>query len=201
MLKSDLRFVFRSLWRRPGFALAAILTIALGVGANSAVFSVIYSVLLRPLPIPQPDSLVQLWQTDPSLGETQISFMDFRDWRNWTKSFQQLSAYTFQTMNRLTLMGQGEPEQIQGTMVSYDLFPMLGIRMLKGRSFTSSEEDRESRVVLLSEQLWKQKFRADPNIVGRAIQVGPLSFTVVGVVPQKQALPQWADVWMPLSLA
>jgi predicted permease len=104
-------------------------------------------------------------------------------------------------MNHVTLLGQGEPEQIQGTMVSYNLFPMLGVRMLQGRGFDANDERQESRVVLISEDIWKRKFNSDTGVVGHAIRIGPLAFTVIGIVPRKQSFPQWADIWLPLSLA
>jgi putative ABC transport system permease protein len=200
MLRSDLQYVVRTLRRHRGFAAAAILTVALGIGANSAVFSVIYSVLVRPLPFQHPDRLVHIWQTHPTLGQTQTTYPDYLDWRNTAKSFAGLAAYTFQAMNRVPLLGEGEPEQIQATMVSHDLLSMLGAKMLQGRDFTVDDERRADRVALISERLWRRKFNADPHLIGRAIRLGPTSITVIGVVPDKQAFPTWADLWMPLSL-
>src|SRR5271157_1852886 len=125
-----MRQAIRSLLRRPAFALAAILTVALGVGANTAVYRVIYAVLLRPLPFRDPQRLVQIWESTPVLPQLQASVPDFEDWRNQTHSFAQMAAYTFQAMNSITLVGQGEPEVVQATNASSDLFSTMGIQPL-----------------------------------------------------------------------
>ena len=199
MLAADLRQTVRSLRRRLAFALAAILTVALGVGANTAVYQVIYAVLLRPLPFHEPDRLMQLWERTPVLPQLQAAVPDFEDWRNQTHGFAQMAAYTFQAINHITLAGQGEPEVVQATNVTAGLFPTMGIRPLLGRTFGSAD-DREMRpVVLISEKLWRRKFGADPAVVGRAMRLETLSFTVIGVLPSRQAFPAWADVWIPFS--
>ncbi len=199
MLAADLVYAFRSLRRRPAFALAAILTVALGVGANTAVYLVIYTVVLRPLPFREPQRLMQIWERTPALPQLQATVPDFEDWRNQTHAFAQITAYTFQAINHITLAGQGEPEVVQATNASADLFPALGIRPLLGRGFTAAD-DREMRpVALISEKLWRRRFLADPAIVGRAMRLEKQSFTVIGVVPTRQAFPAWADVWLPFS--
>jgi len=198
-LSRDLRYGLRVLRKNPGIAVVAVLTLALGLGANTAIFSVINAALLRPLPFAQPDRLAHIWQTHPTLGPTQTTYLDYLDWRNAAKSFQGMAAYTFQATNRVPLLGQGEPEQIQATMVSHDLLSIVGVKMLLGRNFTADDEQQIRRVVLISERLWKRKFSADPGVIGRPIRLGPFSETVIGVVPDKQAFPSWADLWMPLS--
>jgi putative ABC transport system permease protein len=198
-LLRDLRYGLRALRKNPGFAIGAILTLALGIGANTAIFSVINAVLLRPLPFREPDRLVHIWQTHPALGPTQTTYLDYVDWRKAAKSFQGMSAYTFQATNQVPLLGEGEPEQIQATMVAHDLLSIVGVKMLQGRSFAADDEERAQRVVLISERLWRRKFGADPGVIGRAIQLGPSANTVIGVVPDREAFPSWADVWMPLS--
>jgi predicted permease len=195
-----LRQAIRSLRRRPAFALAAILTVALGVGANTAVYQVIYAVLLRPLPFRDPQRLVQVWESTPVLPQLQATVPDFEDWRSQTHSFAQMAAYTFQAMNRITLVGQGEPEIVQATNATADLFPTMGIQPLLGRGFSAEDERGKRPVALIAEKLWRRKFAADPAIVGRAIHLETLSFTVIGVIPSRQAFPEWADVWMPFSL-
>jgi putative ABC transport system permease protein len=199
MLVADLRQAFRSLRRRPAFALAAILTIALGVGANTAVYQVIYAVLLRRLPFHEPQRLMQIWESTPMLPQLQIAVPDFEDWRSQTHSFAQLAAYTFQAMNRITLLGQGEPEVVQATSATAGLFPAMGIRPVLGRTFSDADEREKRPVALISEKLWRAKFGADPAVVGRAVRLETESFTVIGVVPTRQAFPAWADVWMPFS--
>ena len=199
MSPAEFRQAIRTLRRRPAFALAAILTIALGVGANSAVYQVIYAVLLRPLPFRDPQRLVQLWETTPVLPRLQATVPDFEDWRNQTHSFAQMAAYTFEEMNRITLLGQGEPEVVQATDATADLFPTMGIQPLLGRVLNSSDERGKRPVGLISEKLWRRKFGADPAIVGRTLRLETESFTVIGVVPTRQAFPEWADVWLPFS--
>ncbi len=199
MRPADLRQAIRSLRRRPAFALAAILTFALGVGANTAVYQVIYTVLLRPLPFRQPQKLVQLWESTPVLPQLQVAVPDFEDWHKYTHSFEQMAAYTFQAMNHATLLGQGEPEAVQATNATRDLFSTMGIQPLLGRAFTAAEERERRAVALIGEKLWRRKFGADPAIVGKAIRLETQSFTVIGVVPSRQAFPEWADVWIPFS--
>ena len=196
----ELRCALRTLGRNRGFALAAVLTIALGVGANSAVFSVIRGVLLRPLPFRDPAHLVMLWQTHPAIPQLQVTALDFDEWRSSSHSFDQMAAYTLQAMNKISLVGYGEPEQIQGTMVTPNLLPMLGVTPLAGRGILPSEEKGSQRVALLGEALWRRKFGADRSIVGKPIHLETETFTVVGIVPQRNAFPAWADIWLPFSL-
>ena len=182
------------------FSAAAILTVALGVGANTALFGVIYSVLLRPLPFRDPGKLVQIWESHPALPQLQVTVPDFRDWRNQARSFEQIAAYTLSAMNTSTLLGQGEPAVVHATMASSELFPAMGIQPSAGRAFNEAEERSKQQVALISENLWRRKFAADPGIVGRQIRLETQSFRVLGIVPQRQAFPEWADLWMPLSL-
>ena len=199
MSLADLRQAIRSLRRKPAFALAAILTVALGVGANTAVYRVIYAVLLRPLPFRDPQRLVQVWESTPVLPQLQATVPDFEDWRNQSHSFAQMAAYTFQEMNRITLVGQGQPELVQATNATADLFSTMGIQPLLGRGFSADDERGKRPVALIAERLWRRKFAADPAIVGRGLRLETESFTVIGVVPSRQAFPEWADVWIPFS--
>jgi predicted permease len=196
---SELRHAFRSIFRTPTFALAALLTIVLGVGANTAVYTVVNSVLLEPLPFRQPQNLVQVWETHPELHNLQVSAPDYLDWK---KSIQRLdlAAYSFQAINKGTLLGQGDPTEVHATMASADLFTVLGVQPLLGRAYDSRQEQAKDPVVLISEKLWRNKFAADPQIVGRSLHLDTTSYTIVGVLGQKEAFPVWADVWMPLSL-
>ncbi len=195
-----MRSAFRALRSRPAFAFAAILTIALGVGANTALFGVIHAVLIQPLPFRDPARLVRLWETHPALPQLQVTAPDFRDWRAQSHSFDTMAAHTLSAMNSVTLLGQGEPEVIHGTMASSDLFSTLGIQPMLGHNFSAAEERGKARVAVISESLWRRKFASDPAIVGRQIRLEKESFTVLGVVPKRQAFPEWADFWFPLSL-
>ena len=199
MLLPGLRQAIRSLSGRPAFALAAILTVALGVGANTAVYRVIYSVLLRPLPFRDPQRLMQVWEGTPVLPQLQAAVPDFEDWRARAHSFSQMAAYTFQEMNRITLVGQGQPEVVQATNAMAGLFPIMGIQPLLGRALSAEDERLKRPVALISEKLWRRKFAADPAIVGRGLRLETESFTVIGVVPSRQTFPEWADVWIPFS--
>jgi putative ABC transport system permease protein len=195
-----MRAALRNLRRRPAFSATAILTIALGIGANTALFSVIYSVLIRPLPFRDPGRLVQIWETHPALPRLQVAMPDFEDWRSQARSFEQLAVYTLSAMNNITLLGQGAPAVIHGTMASSNLFPAMGIQPLAGRAFTAEEERTKQHVVLISEALWRRRFGSDPRVIGRQIRLETESFRMIGIVPQRQAFPEWADLWMPLSL-
>jgi predicted permease len=196
----SMRLAVRSLFRRPVFGLAAILTIALSVGANTAMFSVIHSVLIQPLPFRDAGRLVQIWETHPALPQLQVTVPDFEDFRHRSRSFEQMAAYTLSAMNTTTLLGQGEPEIVHATMAGSNLFSTMGIQPLAGRAFSDAEERGKQKLALLSENLWRRKFGADPAVMGRQIHLESESFTVVGVVAQRQVFPEWADLWIPLSL-
>lgn len=190
-----MRFAARSLLRRPAFAIAVILTIALGIGANIVVFRVIYGVLLQPLPFRDPGRLVQIWETHPAFPQLQVPVPDFRDWQTQAQSFEQIAAHTLAAMDQMTLLGVGEPEAVHGAHATYNLFSTMGIQPNLGRAFTEDEDRRQARVTLISEELWRRKFGADPNIIGRQIRLEPFSFTVIGVVSNQQSFPQWADLY------
>src|SRR6202451_1989063 len=198
-----MRSTVRSLRRRPAFALAAILTVALGVGANTALFAVIYSVLIHPLPFRDPGKLVRIWETHPALPQLQVTAPDFSDWRAQSHSFDAIATHTASAMTTATLLGQGQPEIVHGTIATSNLFPAMGVQPMVGRNFSDAEERGKQQVAVISESLWRRKFAANPAIAGKQIRLSSSSdakqsFTVVGVVPQRQAFPEWADFWMPL---
>ncbi len=166
------RYALRSLSRHPALVLAAVLSIAVGIGANTVAFGLIRAVLLRPLPYRDPARIVQIWQTHPTLGNLQVTWPDYLDWRQ-ARSFESVEAYTFQAMNKVTLLGDGPPEQLQATMISPGLLPMLGVNFVRGGNPMSGKPTE----VLISEALWRRKFTSDPNIVGRTIRVPPLELT------------------------
>jgi len=195
-----MRFALRSLRRRPWFAAAAILTVALGIGANTALFGVVYALIIQPLPFRDPGRLVEIWQTHPALPQLQVTVPDYQDFRAQSRSFESVAAYTLSAMNAGTLLGQGAPEYVHATMASPDLFPTMGIQPLAGRTFTAAEDHDRAPVALLSESLWRRKFAADPGAIGRQVRLDGQSFRIVGVIPQRQAFPAWADLWIPLSL-
>ena len=152
------------------------------------------------MPFRDPGKLVQIWETHPSLPQLQVAAPDFDDWRSQTRSFDQIAAYTLSSMNTVTLLGQGDPAIVHATMATSNLFPAMGIQPLLGRAFNDEEERTKQRMALISENLWRRKFGEDRSILGKQIRLGTESFRVVGIVPQRQAFPEWADLWMPASL-
>lgn len=180
-----LRRAIRSLVLNPGFAVTAILTIALGVGANTAVYAVVHAVLLEPLPFREPDRLVQVWESHPDIPNLQVAVPDYLDWKASVKTMD-LAAYTFQAMDKGTLLGQGTPVAVQATNVSPELFGLLGVNpSLDSTTATGNP-------ALISEHLWHTAF----GTKGGTFRLGTSSFTVGGVVPDRSAFPKWADIWM-----
>ncbi|MGI9105206.1 MAG: ABC transporter permease [Pyrinomonadaceae bacterium] len=199
----DLKYGLRMLWKNRGFTVVAVFALALGIGANTAIFSVVNTVLLRPLPFVQPEQLLVLWGAEQGGGEQQrhvSSYPDFRDLRDQTGSLAYVSAYG---RNGSTLAGDDEPEQISGAMVSADLFPLLGVGPALGRVFTREEDQPDGpRVIVLGYGLWQRRFGSDPKIIGRELQISGRSTTVVGVMPSGFKFPtdaERSDYWMPLA--
>lgn len=177
----DLRYGLRMLAKHPGFTAVAVATLTLGIGVNTAIFSVVNGVLLNPLPYPQPDRLVALYSRDPSLTRSSISYPNFLDWVRDNHSFSALAAYREDDLN---LTGMGEPERLPGDMVSASFFPVLGVKPLIGRTFTTAEDQvGASPVVLISGGFWKRKFGSSPDVLGRTLSLNSTAYTVVGVIP------------------
>jgi putative ABC transport system permease protein len=195
----DLRYSFRGFHRNPGFALLAVLTLSLGIGANTAVFSVVNSVLLRSLPLRDPDALVVIWEYDEIRGTDHdpVSAPDFLDLRQ-TQSFERLVASNGLP---LTLSGEGAPEQIAAARVSADYFETLGVAPVAGRGFSADDAQHANRfVAVLSEGFWARRFGSDHSVLGRVLQLDGLSYTVVGIMPRAaETLLGPRDVWLPLA--
>jgi putative ABC transport system permease protein len=187
-LIQDLRYGIRMLAKNPGFTAVAVLTLALGIGANTAMFSVVNAVLLKPLPYADPDRLVSVESIDSRHGPApdSISYPDFFDFRAQNRVFEHL--ITGRDTN-LVLTGAGQPLQLDGEMVTWDLFPALGVRPQLGRGFLPSEEAAGTHVAVLSHSFWLRQFGGDPNIVGRTITLDLKPFTVVGIAPAGFAFP------------
>ncbi|PYT91528.1 MAG: hypothetical protein DMG36_17980 [Acidobacteria bacterium] len=199
-LLQDIRYSARTLLKHPGFAAVAVLTLALGIGANTAIFSVVENVLLRPLPYPQPGNIVQIWNTyPPQVPRGALSPGDYADWRRQNASFSEMGGYA-QISQGFNLTGEGEPQRVLGSYASAGLFPMLGIRLAAGRYFLP-EEDRagSSPVVMLSHRLWQSRFGGDPRVVGRTITLDNQGYAVAGVLPADFRLLRWPDLWMPVG--
>ena len=188
-LLQDLRYGARSLARSPAFTAVAVLALALGIGANSAVFSMVDGVLLRPLPYGNADRAVMLWSTWPGYDRTWLSEPEVVDYRSQRQVFDIVAPFS---LGSATLTGDGEPERVRAASLSAEVLPALGVTPTLGRNFTAAEDLPDSlagRVALLSHTLWQRRYAGDPSIVGRAIQVGLRSFTVVGVLPDEFRLP------------
>ncbi len=197
-LLADVRFGLRMLRKNPGFTAVAVLTLALGIGANAAVFSVVYAVLLRPLPYKESSSLIVLNETTPMVGTVSVSYPNFLDWRNQSRTFLEMAAVRGVGFN---LAGVTQPENISGDAVSPTFLSMLGVRPFLGRDFEASEEKAGTPpVILLSYSLWQSHFAGDPNIVGRTIKLDDRSFTIVGVLPPNYRSLDKTDVMLPIGV-
>ena len=185
---------------KPGFAAVAVLTIALGIGANSTIFSFVNGILLRPLPYQQPERLVLLDETALKRGVASmgVSFPNFLDWREQNHVFENIAAYQD---SRFTLTGDGEPERLQGAVISQGTFETLGVAPILGRTFLA-EEDRpqQDTVAILSYGLWQRRFGSNPKIIGQTINLNNRQHTIVGVMPPGFRFPEVAEVWVPLAL-
>jgi putative ABC transport system permease protein len=198
-LWQDLRYGVRTFLRQPGFSVTAILALALGIGANTAVFSVVYAVLLRALPYSNPDALVLLNDTYPAVPNASISFPKFIALKEQTRTLAGLGAMT---PAGLTLTGAGEPEQIVGTRISADFMRVVGVEPLAGRWFTPEEDlPGGPKSIILSHQLWTRRFAANPEILGNAISINGIPRTVVGIMPPGRGFPSLTDAWVPLEIA
>ena len=205
----DIRYALRTLARNPGFAAVAILTLALGIGANTAIFTVFNGVLLHPLPYPQPDRLVAIQEIVPKFaryGATlPVNSWHFREWRKQNRSFDSLALLSGVNF---TLTSAGEPERLDGARVSSSLFPMLGIQAALGRTFLEEEDQPgHDHVVVISDRLWTRRFQRDPKVIGSKIVLDGMPFEVVGVLPPSTRVPTdghgrpTEDIWKPFAIA
>jgi putative ABC transport system permease protein len=199
-LLQDIRYGMRTLLKNPGFTLVAVLTLALGIGANTAIFSVVESLLLRSLPYPQPERLVEIWNTyPPQVPKGGLSPGDYADWRRQNASFSEMGAFASNPQG-FNLSGEGEPQRVEAGYADSGLFPMLGIRPAAGRAFFP-EEDRagSAAVVILGHRLWQGRYGGDPGVIGRNIALDNQRYTVVGVLPAGKQPMGSADLWMPIG--
>lgn len=199
-LLADLRYGARLLLKSPGFSLIVILVLGLGIGANTAIFSTIDAVLLRPLAFEDPERLVMVWEDASHLGfaRNTPAPANFVDWRKQNTVFTDMSAYRFQLAN---LTGDGTPEQIRGLRTMPNLFPLLGVKPLLGRWIEEKDETSEERVVVISYGLWQRRFGGDPAIVGKTVSLSDLNYTVAGVMPASFRYPtNEFQYWAPSGL-
>jgi putative ABC transport system permease protein len=195
----DARYALRQLGRSPGFASVAVLTLALGIGAASTIFSVVNAVLLRPLPYPEPERLVRVHEVLQQFGRFSVAPANFLDWRQQATVFERIAA-----MNSTsgTLNQNGSPERITGALVSWDLFELLRVQPALGRGFQAGEDaPGKDGVIVMSHRMWQNRFGGDPTVLGTTISLSGVPVSVIGVMPQGFAFPTAAEYWRPLALA
>ncbi len=201
-LWQDIRYGWRILRRNPGFATVVVLTLAIGIGANAAIFSVVYAVLLRSLPYPNPDRIVIVFETDANRKLTRgtVSPAEFLDWQEMNHSFEALSAIR---PSNVTLTGNGEPEQTWAVHTSGNLFRMLGVKPALGRDFVAEEEQPgHEKVAMISYGLWQRRFGGDTGVIGKSISIDFKPYTLIGVLPRSFSLfgtNAAFDVWVPFA--
>jgi putative ABC transport system permease protein len=196
---SDIRYGFRTLLKNPGFATVAILTLALGIGANTAMFSAVNAVLLRPLPFTHPERLVQLWETESAVPQAPFAAPDFVDWRAQNQAFDDMTIYTWP--QSLNLSGAGEPEHISGVLTQANFFSVLGSAPMLGRTFTQGEDQAgHNHVAVLSYGLWQRRFGGARNVLGKEIELGGEKYGIVGVMPPDFRMGLRADLWAPIDM-
>jgi predicted permease len=203
VLLQDVRFAFRQVIQKPGFALLVMLTMALGIGANAAIFSVLDAVLLRPLPYDKPEQLIKVWTRFTGIGspndQNWISAPEFQDLQQLNHSFSGLAAMAANSVN---LGVKGSPQRVLGAAVSPNLFGMLGARPMMGRTFLPEEaQPGREKEVLLSYGLWRRVFGANPNVVGSMVQIDGTPMSVVGIMPADFGYPSETEIWAPLAFA
>jgi predicted permease len=207
MLLQDLRYALRMLVKQPAFTFIVVITFALGIGANTAVFSVLNAVLLRPLPFHEPQNLVAIGEydtrekADPGTEINSISYLDYVDWRDRNEVFERIAVYTNQSVSTFTDGNQAT--HVQGEAVSADLFPLLGVQPALGRTFLPKEDEPGNRVVILSDELWQRRFGGDQGILGKTVTLDGKQFQVIGVMPPRFTFPIGSnppELWISMSI-
>jgi putative ABC transport system permease protein len=199
-LRNDVRYALRNLIKRPGFTIIAVVTLALGIGSNSAIFSAINALLLRPLPFPELDRVVALWDKVPSRGvvHNEVAMANYLDWKAQNQSFDQLALYRWWSAN---LTGIEPPERIQGFLVTANFLDALGMKPIVGRNFYEEEnQPGKDAVAVITHSLWQRRFGGDPNIINKTITLNSITRTVVGVMPERFNFPKGAEVYAPLAM-
>ncbi len=207
-LLQDVRFGLRTLRKNPGFLAVCVTALAFGIGVNTAMFSVLYAVVLEPFPFPQANRIVVGWKADPARGVNdaergliELSYLDWKDWRSQSKSFEDMAAMPTTTNGySYTMTGQGEPKQLESSRVTANYFSVLGVTPFLGRFF-KPEDDRvgANPVVVLTYQLWRSQFASNPRVIGTGVSLSGTEFTIIGVLPRQFVFPQGVDIFTPFS--
>jgi len=201
-LLRDFRYALRQLRRAPGFAVTVVLTLALGIGATTAIFSCVYSLLLKSLPFRDEGSIVALAETNSGVkGGLEATYPDYLDWRAQQKSFDQVAAYSVINPTTVSLLVNGQPEQLRRVLASGNFFSLLGVSPLAGRLFDQQDDNPgKYHVAVISASAWATYFGRDPKAIGRAVTLNGTTYNIIGVLPQNAAFPADGEVWLPLSL-
>ncbi len=199
-LLHDIKFSVRMLLKAPAFTIVAILTLALGIGANTAIFSVINAVLLRPLPFHEPDRLVQLWETEAAPGTYPFAGPDYLDWQAQNHTLEATSLYTWG--RNFNASGAGQPEPVLALNTQANFFSVLGVRPFLGRTFVTGEDQAgKNRVVIVSYGIWQRHFGRDPGVLGRTLNLDSEAYSVIGVMPRGFRFPSQTEIWIPLDMS
>src|SRR3954453_14000513 len=197
---NDLRYAFRQLIKAPSFSATAIIALALGIGATTAMFAVIYAFLLRPLPYAKPAELVMLQSRSTTTGaDLGVNYLDFLDWQKQNRSFSDLAFFNLHWDGNVE-SPDGWTETLTTTITTANLFSLVGVQPMLGCDLTpADDEPKAPKVMLISERLWKKTFGADPNIIGRDVRLSSTPRTVVGVMPAGFRFPSQTDIWVPMA--
>jgi len=197
---NDVRYAIRNLLKRPGFTLIAVITLGLGIGANSTIFSAVNALLIRPLPFPELERVVAIWDKMPSRGvvHNEVTMANYLDWRAQSQSFDHLALYRWWSTN---LTGIDPPERIQGFLVTGNFFDAVGTRPILGRSFYEEEnQPGKDAVAVITHSLWQRRFGGDPNIINKTISLNSVTRTIIGVMPEHFNFPKGSEVYAPIAL-
>jgi predicted permease len=199
-LLHHLRYAVRTALKAPGFSCLAVLALAIGIGANTAIFSLANAAFFRPLPYPHADRLAFLWQSNQRTGEIEgrVSYPNYADWRAQSQNFEDIAFFT---SGKSIFAGAGEPERITGALVSANFFSVMGVSPMSGRGFASDEQrPGHTNVLVISYGLWQSRYGADPHVIGRAVDFGQDHDTIIGVMPPGFSFPNGADLWIPRAV-
>jgi putative ABC transport system permease protein len=194
-LRDDVTFALRQLWHSPAFTIVAAATLALGIGANSAIFALVDATLLRPLPFPTPDRLVLVWERTDDSSRAGVSPLNLRDWNARSHSFEGMAGFISNVGGMVMAGADGSAETVPRQWVAGPVFDVLGVTPVVGRTFAPEDDRQRAAVVVLSEAFWRSRFGGDPSVVGRELRLDGMPFTVVGVVPQEFPLPGRSSIW------
>ncbi len=197
---TDLRYAIRMLIKSPAFSVIAIVALALGIGANTAIFSVVDAVLLRPLPYPNPEQLVLIRERMPIFDWGSVSYPNYLDWRAQQRSFTDLALYRRDSMNLSSRGEETPPERIDGGVMTWNMMRIVGLKPLIGRDFTEAEDVAGGpKVALISEGLWKRHFGKSPKVLGQQLMVDAVPREIIGVLPNEMRVMRSAQVYLPLG--